>query len=93
MNLEADCWYLEKPEHIKNKWFMVYLFNVPWLPIQVFGKGVKSLGKMNTEFIPKDPIHETPKGEEGSWLFRGNKQHLKTVTGNLSVKIQILFFT
>lgn len=74
MNLQADCWFLEMPEHIKkiNGIFCIYLIGPGpntglWQKCEEFGK------EEYWEFVPKDPIHETLKGEEGSWLFKGNK--------------------
>lgn len=74
MNLEADCWYLEKSEHIKkiNGSWCIYLIGPG--PNTGFWQRCEEFGKDEYwEFIPKDPIHETLKGEEGCWLFRGNK--------------------
>lgn len=74
MSLRADCWFLEMPDHIKkiNGFWCIYLIGPGpntgiWQRCEEFGKDEY------WEFVPKDPMHDTLKGEEGSWLFKGNK--------------------
>lgn len=74
MSLRADCWFLEMPDHIKkiNGFWCIYLIGPGpntgiWQRCEEFGKDEY------WEFVPKDPMHDTLKGEEGSWFFKGNK--------------------
>jgi hypothetical protein len=78
INLSADCWILEQSSHIKkvNGMWCIYLIG-PSANTGIWEMS-SEIGKENYwEFIANDPIHETLKGEQGVWFYKGNKPRLQ----------------